>query len=230
MKIKKFIFVPDGHYGYPESTNGEEPLDYDTLVEDYCESGYSAWHMGDYDVDEAPDEDDYETSEEYDEAYADWEKSQKSSKEDCYDEWGSFDVFRNSYEMLANPGIDPDDILNRVFDYEGTSCHDDFMQAAIETEGVVYVISRGSDNEIAIAGQIYPLDSTSQELSDVLSDTIVKGYRDKNPKTGVMMYKDTSSSISGVDDKVRAKLSPEEYDDLVRAGKGGSMLRRFGID
>ncbi len=42
MKIKKFIFVPDGHYGYPESTNGEEPLDYDTLVEDYCESGYSA--------------------------------------------------------------------------------------------------------------------------------------------------------------------------------------------
>ena len=44
------------------------------------------------------------------------------------------------------------------------------------------------------------------------------------------MYKDITSSISGVDDKVREKLSPEEYEDLVRAGKGGSMLRRFGID
>jgi hypothetical protein len=229
MEIKKFIFVPDGHYGYPESTGGEEPLDYDTLVEDYCGSGYSAWNQGDFDLDEEPDSDDFETSEEYDEAYAEWEESQKSYKEDCYDEYGSFDVFGNSYEMLANTDVDPDRILDRVFDYEGTSCHDDFMQEAAVTEGVVYVISRGSDDEIAVAGQVYPLDSTSQELSDMLSDTIVKEYRNKNPKAGVM-YKDISSSIPGVYDKVREKLSPEEYDDLVRAGKGGSMLRRFGID
>jgi len=185
--------------------------------------------MGDFDVDEEPDEDDYETSEEYDEAYAEWEESQKSNKEDCYDEYGSYDVFTNSYEMLANPGIGPDDILNSVFDYEGTSCHDDFMQKAAVTEGVVYVISRGSGDEIAIAGQVYPLSSDAQEISEILSDTIVKEYRNKNPKAGVI-YKDISSLISGVDDKVRAKLSPEEYDDLNRAGKGGSMLRRFGID
>ena len=229
MEIKKFIFVPDGHYGYPESTDGHTPYDYNTLVEKYCDSWYSAWTQGDFDVDEEPDSDDYETSEEYDEAYAEWEESQKSNKEDCYDEYGSFDVFRNSYEMVANPDIGPDDILNSVFDYEGTSCHDDFMQKAAVTEGVVYVISRGSDDEIAIAGQVYPLISDAQELSEILSDTIVKEYRNKNSKAGVM-YKDITSSISGVDDKVREKLSPEEYEDLVRAGKGGSMLRRFGID
>ncbi len=67
MEIKKFIFVPDGHYGYPESTDGDTPYDYNTLVEEYCGSGYSAWNQGDFDVDEEPDEDDYETSEEYDE-------------------------------------------------------------------------------------------------------------------------------------------------------------------
>jgi len=147
---------------------------------------------------------------------------------DCYDEYGCYDVFRNSYEMLSD-GVDPEDIFDSFFNYDGTSCHDDFMQSAANTEGVVYVISRGSDDEIALAGQVYPLSSDAQEISEILSDTIVKEYRNKNPKAGVM-YKDISSSISGVDDKVRSKLSPEEYDDLNRAGKGGSMLRRFGID
>jgi hypothetical protein len=227
MEIKKFIFVPDGHYGYPESTDGDTPYDYNTLVEEYCGSGYSAWNQGDFDLDEEPDSDDFETSEEYDEAYAEWEESQKSYKEDCYDEYGSFDVFRNSYEMVANPDIGPDDILNSVFDYDGTSCHDDFMQEAANTKGVVYVISRGSDDEIAIAGQVYPFNSDSQELSDVLSDNIVKEYRDKNPKAGVI-YKDIKSNIQGVEEKVISMLSPEEYDDLNNMGKGGSMLRRFG--
>ena len=101
------------------------------------------------------------------------------------------------------------------------------MEEAANTEGVVYVISRGSDDEIAIGGQVYPLNSDSQELSDVLSDTIVKEYRDKNPKAGVM-YKDIKSNIQGVEEKVISMLSPEEYDDLNNMGKGGSMLRRFG--
>lgn len=230
MEIKKFIFVPDGHYGYPITEDGDTPYDYDTLVKEYCGSDYSAWNQGDYDVDEEPDEDDYETSEEYDEAYADWEESQKSSKEDCYNEWGSFDVFRNSYEMLANPDIDPNDILNEVFDYDGTSCHNYFMRKAVETEGVVYVISRGSDDEIAIAGKIYLLNSDSQEISEILADTIVNEYRiNKSVKAGVI-YKYITDNIPGVKERVTAKLSPEEMLDIEDIGKGGSTLRNFGFD
>ncbi len=50
MEIKKFIFVPDGHYGYPESTDGDTPYDYNTLVEEYCGSGYSAWNQDKADI------------------------------------------------------------------------------------------------------------------------------------------------------------------------------------
>lgn len=229
MKIKKFIFVPDGHYGYPETTDGDEPLDHNTLVAYYCDSGYSAWNMGDYDNGEKPDEDDYETSEEYDEAYAEWEELQEDSKEDCYAEWGSFDVFRNSYEMAANHDIDPYDIFGRGFDYEGTSCHDDFMQAAAETEGVFYVISRGSEDEIAIGGQVYPLNSDAQEISEILSDTIVNEYRNGNIKAGVM-YKNITDIIPGVKEMISAKLSPEEMMDIENLGKGGLTLGNFGFD
>lgn len=229
METKKFIFVPDGHYGYPITEDGDTPYDYDTLVKEYCGSFYSAWNQGDFDVDEEPDADDYETSEEYDEAYAEWEESQSSNKEYCYAEYGSFDVFRNSYEMLANPDIDPNDILNEVFDYSGTSCHDDFMQEAAVTEGVAFVISRGSDDEIAIAGKVYPLNSDSQEKSEMLADTIVNEYRiNRSVKAGIM-YKVITDNIPGVKERIAAKLSPEEMLDIEDIGKGGSTLRNFGF-
>jgi hypothetical protein len=229
MEINKFIFAPDGHYGYPTSEEGETPKDRRELLEEYCDSNYSAWNQGIWEsFGEEPDEDDYETEEEYQEAYEEWEESKEDEKGDCYNEYGNYDVFHNAYSMLSE-GVDPDDILNSVFDYDGTSCHDDFMQKAANTEGVVYVISIGYSNEIAIAGNVYPLSESSGEVSEILSNTIVKEYRNKNPKAGVM-YKDIKSNIPGIEEKVISMLSPEEYDDLNNMGKGGSMLRRFGVD
>lgn len=231
MEIKKFIFIPDGHYGYPQTIDGDTPRDYHTLVEEYCDSPYSAWGMGEYHESE-PEEDDYETEEEYNEAYAEWEENQESNKVDCYDEWGSYDVFGNSYEMLSD-GVDPEDIFLTFFNYDGTSCHDDFMREAAETEGVIFVISKGNENQIAMSGKVYDLESVGnlegEGIAVFLSDVIVDEFRKKNVKAG-LIYKGVLKSIPEVREMVASKITPEEMIRLENLSKGGSALRKFGFD
>jgi hypothetical protein len=227
MVIKKFIFLLDGHYGYPESVEGDTPRSYSQLVKMYREAGYSGYNMGDGDSEE-PDRDDYETDEEYQAAMEEWDEENNSNAEWMFDEYGNFDVFHNAYTMLCEPSVKPDDILGRFFEGDGTSCHEDFMIEASEYEGVVYIMSIGDENQIAMSGNLYELGENNGDLLELISNTIVKLYKEKNSHAGIL-YLDLLKYYPELDEILLTKLTAEEYDDLRRGGKGGSMLRRFGI-
>jgi hypothetical protein len=226
MIIKKFIFLPDGHYGYPESVEGDTPRSYSQLVKMYREAGYSGYNMGDGDSEE-PDRDDYETDEEYQAAMVEWEEENNANAEWMFDDYGNFDVFHNAYTMLCEPSVDPDDILNLFFEGDGTSCHEDFMIEASQLDEVSYIISEGNRNQISMDGDLYEIGDVGDDLLETLSNTIVKVYKERNPHAGIL-YIDLLKVYPELDEILLAKLTPEEYDELTRSGKGGAMMRAFG--
>jgi hypothetical protein len=226
MIIKKFIFLPDGHYGYPESVEDDTPRSYSQLLKMYREAGYSGYNMGDGDSEE-PDPDDYKTDEEYRAAMVEWNKENNSNAAWMFDDYGNFDVFHNAYTMLCDPSVKPDDLLENIFDYDSTSCHEDFMIDASEQEGVTYIMSVGNKDQIAMNGNLYELGENSDDLLELISNTIVKLYREGNPHAGVL-YLDLLKVYPELDEILLTKLTPEEYEDLARSGKGGAMMRDFG--
>jgi len=227
MVIKKFIFLLDGHYGYPESVQGDTPRSYSELIKMYREAGYSGYNMGDGDSEE-PDSDDYETEEEYQAAMEEWEEENNSNAESMFDDYGNFDVFHNAYTMLCDPSVKPDDVLERIFDYDSKKCHENFMIEASKDEGVIYIMSIGDENQIAMKGNLYELGENNGDLLEILSNTIVKLYKDGNSHAGIL-YLDLLKVYPELDEILLTKLTAEEYDDLRRGGKGGTMLRRFGV-
>lgn len=227
MELKKFIFIPDGHYGYPESVQGDTPRSHPELVKMYREAGYSGYNMGDGDSAE-PDSDDYETEEEYKAAMEEWDEENNSNAEWMFDEYGNFDVFHNAYTMLCEPSVSPDDILGYFFEGDKTSCHEDFMIEASEDEDVIYIMSIGNENQIAVKGNLYELGENNGDLLGILSNTIVKLYNEKNPKVGII-YSDLLKGIPEIDDILSSMLSPEDMANLKNLGSGGSLLRTFGF-
>ncbi|NBU98065.1 MAG: hypothetical protein EBS19_07620 [Spirochaetia bacterium] len=219
--------MPDGHYGYPESVEGDTPRSRSQLVKMYREAGYSGYNMGDGDLEE-PDRDDYETDEEYQAAMEEWDEKNNSNAERMFDEYGNYDVFHNAYTMLCEPSMKPDHLLEIIFDYDSQECHENFMIDASKDEDVIYIMSIGNENQIAVNGNLYELGENNGDLLEILSNVIVKLYKEKNSNAGIL-YLDLLKFYPELDEILLTKLTAEEYDDLRRGGKGGSMLRRFGI-
>ena len=94
MEIKNFVFIPDGHYGYPESTGGDSPYGTSDLIEMFVNSDCSAYNMSGDEPSE-PDRDDFETDEEYDEAYEEWESEKDDYASEMFANYGNYDVFHN---------------------------------------------------------------------------------------------------------------------------------------
>lgn len=227
MELKKFILIPDGHYGYPESVQGDTPRSHSELVKMYREAGYSGYNMGDGDSEE-PDSDDYETEEEYQAAMKEWNEENNSNAEWIFNDYGNFDVFHNAYSMLCDPSVKPDDILESIFDYDSTSCHEDFMIEASKQEGVAYIMSSGHDDDIAISGEIFGTSESGGEAPKIISDVIVREYKEKNPQIGII-YSDVLKEMPEIEDIISSILSPEDMANLKNLGSGGSLLRTFGF-
>ncbi len=227
MELKKFIFRPDGHYGYPEPVEGDSPYEYEDLVEICSEAPCCSYNMGDYSGGE-PDEDDFENYEEYEEAHEEWEESQGSAKEEVFSEWQNYDVYYNTYTMLSD--IDLGDISDIIECPDGNKVHDEFIIAASNTEGVVFIISRGEQNQMAIKGDVYELGaegtSGSQKVIEIVAELIVKLFKSGDTNSG-LVYKDTKNILPELDQELLKRLSEEEYNKLVKIARGKGLLRKM---
>jgi len=232
MKIKQFIFSPDNHYGYPESEEGSSPYSISDLIETYANAGYGAYYQGDY-MESEPDRRDFDEEAEYEEALAEWEDNEGSNKEDAFYEYGNFDLYYNSYIIFYDPNInndvDPDSTLNRFFDYDSTSCHDDFMVKMSEEKGVIMIISNGAQNELGINGSITPLSSSVEVGGDYLAITqvIASMVKSGNILDAGKIYTPIVTNLPWVDDKLKEILTSEEYIELTNSGKGSSIMGRY---
>jgi len=227
MELKKFIFRPDGHYGYPEPVEGDSPYEYEDLVEICSEAPYCSYNMGDYSGGE-PDEDDFENYEEYEEAHEEWEESQGSAKEEVFSEWQNYDVYYNTYTMLSD--IDLGDIPDIIECPDGNEVHDRFMREASGREGVVFIMSQGKQNQMSIKGDVYELGaegtSGSQKAIEIVAELIVKLFKSGDTNSG-LIYKDTKSVLPELDQELLKRLSEEEYNKLVKIARGKGLLRKM---
>lgn len=203
MVIKKFIFAPDGHYGYPESIQDQTtPWKRGELVEAYTDASYGPYMM-----------------------------NGGGDTEQLYNDYGDFTVYHNFYIMMCNPEISPDDILGPNFDADDvSSAHSNFMKDASETDGVSFIISIGKISEVVInKSNTVDKQIDLHEIDKIVAGHIIKEYRNKNIKAG-LLYQDIVPLLPGIEKILASELSDEEMNGLKNTGKGGSLLRRFGLD
>jgi len=233
MEIKIFVFDMDNHYGYPESREGSEPNSYSDLLKAYRNAGCSGYNMDNGDTEE-PERDDFETDEEYKESMNEWEEANNENASGMFSDYGNFDVFHNLYILVYDPkyNIDVDDVINNYVGQgdDKINVHEDFMKDISSQEGVSFIISTGQNNGIEINGDsLETISSPSNDSFEKIADVILDMHKKGKPRAG-LIYRDIVKIYPDFDNLISAALSPDEYKKLKELGKGGSALRRFGLD
>jgi FMN-dependent NADH-azoreductase len=89
-------------------------------------------------------------------------------------------------------------------------------------------MSSGYDDDIAISGEIFGTSESDGEAPKIISDVIVREYKEKNPQIGII-YSDVLKEMPEIEDIISSILSPEDMANLKNLGSGGSLLRTFGF-
>ena len=233
--VKFFNFTTDGHYGFPDindiSSSYIDPLSEESLISSFKNCGYSAYSMADERPFE-PDEDDFESVDEYNAAMEEYEEESRETAKDLYSEWGHFDVFDYTYLVVTSGDIDISDTVSDIMGYDidptdSREIHEDFMVTLSEKEGINMVISF-SDFQLAIKGELKELEG-SEGLTNA-NDVVIRLYQSGDKINAAKLYGGLIKESPEIESYIAKVLSPEDMEGLKRASKGTNMTGRFSKD
>jgi hypothetical protein len=235
--VKFFNFTTDGHYGYPDINNISssyiDPLSEESLIASFKNSSYSAYSMS-YDGQSEPDEDDFESVEEYNAAMEEYEEESRETANSLYSEWGHFDVFDYTYLVVTSSDIDISNTVSDIMGYDidvtdSREIHEDFMVALSEKEGINMVISF-SNFQLAIKGELSELELEGSEGLTNANDVVIRLYQSGDKINAAKLYGGLIKESPEIESYVAQVLSPEDMEGLKRASKGTNMTGRFSKD
>jgi len=233
--VKFFNLAPDGHYGYPEVHNVSDtyldPPSREELIGMYKECDCSAFAMNE--STSLPDEEDFDSDEEYNAALEEREEEISNQAEYWYSEYGHYDVFDCSYLVISSFAIDLANIISDIMGYDldvdDKKILDELMQALSEKDGIDLVISL-PDGKLATKGELkdIEIDGTSGVLN--IKDIVVKLYIEGDKINAAKVYGAVVKTLPEIESEISKELSPEDMEGLKKAGKGSLMTRRFSRD
>jgi hypothetical protein len=259
MPIKFFSFTNDDHYAYPmiesisENINQVNVPDRDELLDGFISADCS---VIDFDLDETdkPQEEDFDSEEEFDEAYEEWySEMEKDAKSGYFSDFGYYDVYERIFfiEYSEDLGIDIEKWVQNWIDYamgEGSSLVLDLMKDLDKEPGIKFIFSTtvgdryedespntimynngkfiSSEQPIELGFITHSGEGEGDFLINFIGDIIIKYVNDeKISSAGKFMA--SLLSIEGLEDYIKSQITPDEYYSLEKAYKSHSILNRF---
>ncbi len=260
MPIKFFSFTNDDHYAYPmiesisENINHVNVPDRDELLDGFVSADCS---VIDFDLDETdkPQEEDFDSEEEFVEAYKEWySEMEKDAKSGYFTDFGYYDVYERIFfiEYSEDLEIDIEKWVQNWIDYSmngESSLVLDLMKDLDKEPGIKFIFSTtvgdryeddvpntimynngkfiSSEHPIGLDFITHSVEGGGEDfLINFLGNTIIKYVKDGKISPGGKLMS-SLLNIEGLEDYVKSQITPDEYYSLTKSYKSHSILNRF---